>query len=321
MEVCRNAVSQGNAVRADRRRHRHRANERSCFRHNPYPTEVARLEAAAIDAKVGPRLKVGDACIEEGKLEDSCTRSTPVVLWGDSHAAHHWGGLTQIFGVDGINYYGTGGCPPLLGVTPVIVPASGMAVVGAAAREAGEECKRINDATIRSLKAKGNVRLVVLGGAWQFFSEGVKLSVGLRRFLVTTPGEPLTREITRRALREGLLRTVRELRSAGVSVLVMGDVPENRVSPQQCMSRAAMRGHGFSHCELAPDALERLRFSNELLTELDRIDGVAVFKPSDHLCANGHCPILIGSVPVYADADHITPATSRLFAQWYLAGQ
>lgn len=240
------------------------------------------------------------------------TRACPaggigVILWGDSHAEHHLAGISEVAKPLETRRWGMAGCPPLVDTSFLIVR-DGKSVAPRDLR-AAERCRTLNTEVLKAILARPDVRTVVLGGAWQFFTEGVEPGTGEGRFAALSPEGPFTAEASRNALRVGLTRTVDALRARDIRVVLMGDVPANSRAPAQCATRAIMFGRDAASCALpSGEALDRLRYSNALIAELAQRPGVYAFRPSDHLCRGERCRIMLGDGMVYSDSDHLTAA-------------
>lgn len=272
--------------------------------------QVRAIEQSAREGLETFRREDEGVCLDPSGREVCAPRGIPVVVWGDSHAIQHHDGIRAAAGRP-IARYGLGGCPPLIGVNFVIASPKRPDVPVPGAWEQAARCRELNDASLRAILARGDVETVVLGGAWQFFTDGSKLVTGQGRYATDTVGGPLSLERSRATLRAGMERTIAALRARGIKVLIMGDTPEYRFHPPRCMAEALMFGRGLEACTLdGAAALARLATSDAMITELARQPGVYAFRPSDYLCREGRCPLTMGSMLLYMDADHVTPEAS-----------
>jgi peptidoglycan/LPS O-acetylase OafA/YrhL len=275
--------------------------------------EVRAIERAAMSAKEVFQRDDAESCINGFEnFNDRCAgKEASVVVWGDSHAVQHMPGLRAVAGDRRVVRYGVGGCPPLLGVSFIITPAQDHVNAAPGAWQSARRCAEVNQRTLEAILANEKVELVVLGGAWQFFTEGTKLSTGQGRFAVDGFEGRLGIKESRQAVEAGLERTVSALRSHGINVLLFADVPEFRTHPGQCLSRVIMSGRDSSACRVPWHQLAaRLAFSNDLVSRYADDPGVEVILPSDYLCTQRGCPLFVDGQLVYMDGDHITPEAS-----------
>jgi hypothetical protein len=159
-----------------------------------------------------------------------------------------------------------------------------------------------------------HVKAVVLAGAWDFWTEGVDIGTGERRFLGdahAAADAPHSVEESRRVLRAGLDRTIVELDRLGVQVLLLGQVPDNLVSPSECVARAYLDGRDPASCgRLATDARARSGESQRLLRELGAEHGARVVDPLATFCPGTRCLVEANGAALYRDSDHLAPEGS-----------
>lgn len=274
--------------------------------------EVRRLEATAEKSLEELMAARNQGCVDgANNWRDRCRPTgISVVLWGDSHAGHFVAGLRERVGEGRFARYGNNaGCPPLLGITTVASHPANPGRPATGSLRAGEECRKLNDETLRAILARPDVRTVMLAGAWQFYSDGIDLAAREGRYALEDRDAPLSVESSRRAFRTGLTATVQALRARGIRVVLFGDTPQGRTSTTKCLIRALTVDRNPAVCDMDSDlALQLLAYSDSLVDELGNLPGVVAFKPSDHLCRDRRCPVRVGLAPIYLDADHLTLA-------------
>jgi hypothetical protein len=244
------------------------------------------------------------------KADPACTTTGPrVVLWGDSHALQFAAGIRAEVG--GLVRYGGPGCPPLLGVVPIRTPPNEPFDASPGESRRGRKCHDLNERAFASIAAKKDVDLVILGGAWQFFTEGIDPRTREGRYLTWGDDKPLSTAQSRAVLTQSLERTVDGFRSRGIAVLLLGDVPSTREAPARCLARALMFGRSTKACAIPADQVRKgLAFSSGLIANLSQRPGVYSLDAADRLCGRQTCPALRDGSLVFMDADHITPATA-----------
>jgi peptidoglycan/LPS O-acetylase OafA/YrhL len=273
-----------------------------------YPAAVVTADAASSDevyppSCVGPNAESAGACADE---------TFDLLVWGDSHAAHLFAGLERRAADAGLTarVQWVGGCPPAQDATPVTLPP---AEGGSDEAKIDRRCARFNR-EILDLATNGRVRAVALAGAWSFWSEGVDIGSGERRYLVGGHEKPAVEE-SRRGLREGLGRTVAELRAHGVEVLLVAQVPDNVEDPPHCIALAYLAEQDPAECgRRSAEALARLSFSRQMLGEIAARYGAYLFDPAAQLCTDERCAVAANGVPLYRDEDHLSLYGSRLVA-------
>ena len=277
------------------------------------PDRLVRLEKTASEARHYFDTENERTC-GRAKSKSACARTGPrVILWGDSHALQFAAGIRAEAG--DLVRYGGPGCPPLLGVVPIRTPPNQPFDASPGASRRGNLCRDLNKRAFASITSNKGVELVVLGGAWQFFSEGIDPRTGEGRYLTWGDGGPLSTAQSRTILAHSLERTVDGLRARGITVLLLGDVPATREASIRCLARALMFGRSTDACTIPADQARRnLAFSTRLIASLSQRPGVHSFAPADDLCGRQTCAVLREGSLVFMDADHITPETARFLA-------
>jgi hypothetical protein len=101
--------------------------------------------------------------------------------------------------------------------------------------------------------------------------------------------------------RAGIQRTIERMPSAS-NVLVLGDIPENRVNPVQCLRQNPT---DISRCTTSRKPLPRRRI--ELAIEQGaRAAGASYRRFFDKVCSYDPCPVVQGRVLLYRDRGHLT---------------
>lgn len=274
---------------------------------------VRAAERAADDVNPLRGVCVGDLRTRP-VLDPRCIQGAPtakptVVVWGDSHADAIAPAIAAVLRDMGSSMYQVAGpgCAPLLGVRRYLQ------------RFDAATCVDFNQAVMKEILGRPELRTVILSARWAVYSELSRLpgETGPR---ITSLSDEARRAQTVPAARavftDGLKRTVHALHSAGRTVIVIGAVPEARTSVPACLARNGMRGSIERPC--APtyaDAAARFDYSDRVIAELHNpADGVCAALPSKALCREGRCLARTGDVVLYSDDDHLSNAG----AEWLL---
>lgn len=190
-----------------------------------------------------------------------------VLLWGDSHAAHHVG-LLDVIGRHGgfrIRNASHSSCPPVFG---------GSFSYGR--YKAG--CAKFQP-FIRQHILAGTFDVVVLGAAWSSYER-------LDGF------------------QEALVATIEEIRRSGVRVVLLGRVPVQSSYHRHCDRRWVRIGRSRCSEQAVPNTSIRI---NDLLASIAAEDpGVAYLEVGSAICGPESCPAYLDGVPIYFDKSHLS---------------
>lgn len=250
-----------------------------------YGPEVARLE---------PQLAKLRSCNRCGFGQPS------VVLWGDSFGMAARPAVEDYARRRGLGEIAflRSGCPPLFG-----------------AWKAGDDgCERFQARIQEQLKAV-DPKLIMLVSRWSLASETTRFGdAGKTAFLVDATSHEKSVANSRRALSDGLVRTIQTLGAMHphAAILLVGQAPELGSDADRCLI-ANVKGEG---CETVPSsAIERLAYSNALISKVARkFSNVEPVYLSKALCRS-QCPTRIGNIFIYRDPDHLTDAAAKLLLE------
>jgi hypothetical protein len=217
------------------------------------------------------------------------TARTSVVLMGDSHAEHWLAAMDRIGKERHWKVYAM--------VKPACPVADAPQLVNQRLKRYYTECaewRRTRLQRILTLRPS----LVVLSSYDHY---------------VPADGEASAWNVTPAMWRDGLRRTYSLLSAAGITTIVMRDVPALGFNVPSCLSRAA-NGTPFRGRACRYDMASSLRPS-AIRAQDDAARGlpnVAIVSMNDRLCATGRsCPVVVRGAIVYKDDDHITATFSR----------
>jgi peptidoglycan/LPS O-acetylase OafA/YrhL len=231
-----------------------------------------------------------------------------LIVWGDSHANSLAPGVAAVARESGRSTYQATAttCPPLIGVRREGI---GVAEV---------RCVEYNQVVLDGIKSRPELQTVVLAARWAIYSETIGFgdergrAFGLRDAQTVAPADGDAKRVLQAALR----RTVDELRAAGKTVLVIGQVPEVGLEVPVCAARNQMLASVHRECAVTRDiSSARTRYVDELIEALDAPpQGVCAALPTRLLCSGPRCLSSLEGRPLYVDDDHLTKSG----AEWLL---
>jgi hypothetical protein len=217
-----------------------------------------------------------------------------VVLLGDSHAAQWFPAVERLAVQESWRLVSlTKSACPWTWVTPFNVHLG----------RPYEECASWRSAVVRRIVAD-RPALVILANQWAYVKDPVS----------SEKGEQNTK-FDEREWRQGLRKTLGELRPSGAKIAILRDTPWPGFDVPRCLSRAAWRGLDVqSSCAFnGHQALNQSVFEMESLAARET-NGVAVVDLSDAICETRICSPLRQGAVVYADHHHLTAEVSFALA-------
>lgn len=256
----------------------------------------------------GPDLPPEEDCIF-GAPGDPGTYS--VVLWGDSHADHYAPAIAWIAEQRGLRVreITKSACPPLPGAQRIDSDGRWH-----------QDCERFNAAAFDLIRRKPGMDLVILGARWALYAETTRFGAegGASKYLATRTNPELSPQESRRVFARRLEHTVAGLMEAGMSVVILGQVPEFGYEPSACLARSRMYHHDAGGCALTAAAVQdRQRYINATLRRLaDGHPRVSAFFPTEALCDHERCRAALDDIALYRDDDHLTVEGARRLAPY-----
>jgi peptidoglycan/LPS O-acetylase OafA/YrhL len=224
------------------------------------------------------------------------------LLWGDSHADAIFPGMDRAARAEGVGglFAAMPGCPPLLGVS-----------------RSGEDfshCKAFNDAVINFLRARHDLRTVILVSRWALFETGRRLPGGGDSgppVLLSDDRHPSAGASTEGVVfKLGLQRTIDAVVATGRRVIIVGDTPEIGWNVPLHLYLHARWGDPLPAVPTLHDLERRSRAVVAAFRSLAKRPNVRVVRLIPLLCKGG-CPITHEGRAVYWDDDHISAFASR----------
>ncbi|MCG7588752.1 SGNH hydrolase domain-containing protein, partial [Photobacterium sp. OFAV2-7] len=210
--------------------------------------------------------------------------------------------LGKEFGFSSL-YGGLGGCPPLL--------SSDLIKHG----EPEMPCSERNDQLAMEIK-ESDVSVVFLAGRWAMYTETTRAEgeKGSRVFVGDSSDYSENKENSRRALKEGLERTIAFLIENDITPVLFEQAPSYSFKPSNCwVKKASYPWLENTYCDLEEQDMElRQGFANNLIKEVtDKFPEVILIPVVDTLCQNGKCSSKLNGIPLYSDNNHLNSEGAR----------
>lgn len=257
--------------------------------------------------RTGPSLED----IRAGKL---CSLGQPpeegrprFLVWGDSHAAALAPGVFKAGDEAGLKgmFVGAGSCPPLQDFTTLT-----------ARDDTNRRCHEVNEAVFDLLERE-KIPLVFMIARWTRAANGNGYGDEGMFFDPDRIAPPVPGEDARFAA--ALDATLARLKAIGVRPVVVQSVPEAGYIVPYALAKAMMAGR---EVDLAPSAKSEFRRdgrATEIIQQAAERHGAEVVEPDPFFCGAEKCDVVRDGVPLYRDADHVTPATALALAPLYSA--
>jgi peptidoglycan/LPS O-acetylase OafA/YrhL len=237
-----------------------------------------------------------------GLLKECRTAEEPEILvWGDSYAMHLVPGI--IAETDkGVIQATFSSCPPVLGYAPKDI---------ARAPESARRCIKFNEDVLRYLAQAKSIKTVVLGSPWRIYT-----SAGAEAMTVGEGDRLVSRKAGMKMAIEGMGETIRAIKRLEKRVIVFGPPPRSDSDSSACVERhlAGKVVLGAPN-ECSIDKAKALWQDRHVIQVLDAVEDrydVEVVRISDELCGESDCRTMVGHVPVYRDAGHLSSMGSKM---------
>lgn len=203
-----------------------------------------------------------------------------ILLWGDSHAAHHVGVL-DVLGKHGglrIRNASHSSCPPVFDASSPFAKYE-------------ESCLWFQR-EVRAQIGDGRFNVVVLGAAWSTYEDMPDF-------------EPK------------LLATIEEIIDGGARVVLLGRVPVQSDYNRQCSQRwIRINGTG---CGEPTVRNRRMAFNERLAALQDRDPAIAYLEVGSAICDPERCPSHLDGLPIYFDKSHLSMRGSARVGEHLIA--
>ena len=221
------------------------------------------------------------------------------LLWGDSHADMLRPALLEV----AVQKKRAGwqfalpGCPPLLQVKTSEI----------------RNCRKFNDAVLH-LANQASISTVILAGRWARDAEGTLFGEehGETVFLSDDRARSHAIEQNRFVFARGLERLIRTLSEHHKKVVIVASVPEIGWAVPETIARVVLFHLDRDIRPTTAEYRTRQVFVSKVLDYLHTRYGAQIIYPDSILCRRGYCNVQQNGVPLYRDADHLTPKAARL---------
>jgi len=220
--------------------------------------------------------------------------SFEIAVFGDSNADHFVPMIAKLAEQAGLSgrQVTQSTCGPLIGAS------------GRRASHIEQQCARFHEAMVAFLDRNPKLKIAVLGSVWSSYWNPAKNSAA------TLDGEPTFARFAEQTI--GLLRT------RGIQVLVIGQVPTHPTFSLPCFVEAARDGTEDSACTFARTALgARYEGTHAALKAIAAADpGVRYLDMADLLCTASACSVFKDGLMVYRDRGHLNASGSSYLARY-----
>lgn len=142
---------------------------------------------------------------------------------------------------------------------------------------------------------------------YYFPGDSISKSVEFGEATIGLAGKKSNVELAGNVWRDGIRALLSQLDEAGIPIVLMHNWPEFPQWPSDCLSQQSVK-----NCEISRSAFLAYRRAS-FLAEKEAVAGfsrLAVVDPVDSLCSFEICPMAFGSMILYRDGNHLTPAGS-----------
>ncbi len=269
------------------------------FRHRSYLDQERTLAAFDDYRKSVAPCKLEAA---EARKLSWCVQSRPgavtAALWGDSHADHLFPGIVGRDPKTNWLFMGQSGCPPLMGVKSFKKGDSELA------------CLKANELALKTLQGNRNIKTVVLASLGPYYISNTSfaaehigvLDAGNWKLAAENGGIRSKPDL----FYQGLDETIKALKKAGKSVVIVQDIPEMPFMPMACIGRPLAltdRKCRISRAEVIARQAVYVGILHRLLREHPE---VRLFQPESYLCDEASCYMGRDGVLYYRDSHHLS---------------
>ncbi len=248
-------------------------------------------------------------------VRDLCTAYAPenpehrIAVLGDSHAAVMVPAFEQFSQTHAATVVvgGHPGCPPLVGVWLI------------RGGDVTENCRKAVDHFAARVVESGT-DTVVLAARWSMYATGFYGDADWRTAVSTTPGRSFISHEERVAeLEKGFRRTVEFYRDAGIEVVLVGQVPQQRQIPSILVQNAMLMGldkdtarRMFERSFVSMADNDRMQAdAHAVMRRVAREMGVPLVLPDPVFAEGDRYAWMRGDDSLYLDDDHVSEVGAR----------
>jgi len=270
-------------------------------------------DPAHITATGDPEWKHWEHCenIEDrlSNNQDLCTigrnsGTESFMFWGDSHAR----AMASAIDLSAKRQGATGriatksACLPLLSID----------------RPNSHACHEFNEQVLQYIASKPTIQTVILAARWALSANGTryKKESGPPVRLIDLQSNRDTHNTNIEILETGLRRTAEKLQNMGKTVVLVAPVPEVGFDVPSANFIAQITGRD-ANAIISPrldEYLQRTKGVTNIFNSLKQDGIVKLIIPSEYLCDNRRCKVVIHATPIYRDDDHLSTFGSKYIA-------
>lgn len=255
----------------------------------------ANLEPQLIDAKADRPLAYKDRCHTQQNLPPStlpCTygdtsSSTTIALFGDSHALSWFPAMNILAKKNGWK---------LLSLTMSACSPSDIPAWNPSNNSVMKNCAIWRTDSLKRIVAAKPLVVVVAG------TRGFET--------IDSKGTLIMGDARAAAWRQGMKRTIDQLKLASQHVIYIGDAPQSLVDPPVCLS-----AHPKNALDCATPLAKAIAtdwLSQE--TAMTIQENISFIDPGLWICPTSPCPVILGNLLIYMDGGHLTATFSAALA-------
>jgi peptidoglycan/LPS O-acetylase OafA/YrhL len=210
-----------------------------------------------------------------------------ILLWGDSHAGQLGPVLKALAtarGVSSLLRYAPA-CPPALGFKPFV------------SDRQNQDCLSFNRDVLADFRERGTVDTVILSAHWMGY---------------------MGNAAHMQELTESLSRTISELQSANVHIVLMAPGVDFHYEVPACLVRRGEADCGLTRSEAQSERAPAMLVIDSIVR---KYPGVVLVDPLDYMCTKDKCPIRRGQDVAYSDSHHLSIAGAKQLIPAFLATQ
>jgi hypothetical protein len=220
-----------------------------------------------------------------------------LMVFGDSHALSVLPAIddvTKKLGISGV-FVGASGCTPFLGIHALRNDQS------------VRNCNELNTRVFNYVK-DNKIPLVVLVARWSYYTDGGYEGNNFS-FINTKPDGNQSKQESRKAFDEGLEKTVDAYRNIGVKLILVSQVPQQKVDPLQIFALSSLyKDRDIKEFSVKRD--EHFALQSFVRQSFKRV-GVEVLDLDNVFCDTTWCAVGDKSSSYYIDQDHLSLEGSK----------
>lgn len=225
------------------------------------------------------------------------------LVWGDSHLLVTYNAFVSAADAKQARgfYVGIRQCTPFLGIHALRYD------------QQERNCHQLNQRVFDYVKAN-NIPKIILVSRWSYYANGGYEGDNYS-FIGFSPSDKKTPEVSRKAFDHGLQKTLEAYAAVGVEVVLMEQVPQQKVHPEELYYKAYSKGDvDAALSSLSVSKADHLQMQSYVMSEFDKqmkkYNNVSVLHLTDVFC-DERCLVGDKSMSLYFDEDHLSVEGSK----------